>query len=118
VSEIDTNEFRRLLEEERARLLHASGRYQRENSESLEDEAGELGGRSTDDNLGDLASDTYERELDEGIEEGVEDTIREIDAALKRIEDGTYGICEICGKPIGVERLRAIPWTTRCIDDA
>jgi RNA polymerase-binding transcription factor DksA len=118
VSDIDTSEFRRLLEEERARLVHASGRYQRENSETLEDEVGELGGRSTDDNLGDLASDTYERELDEGIEEGVVDTIRQIDAALQRIEDGTYGVSELSGRPIGEERLRAIPWATRCVDEA
>jgi DnaK suppressor protein len=33
-----------------------------------------------------------------------------------RIEKGTYGICENCGRPIAEERLRAIPWTTLCID--
>jgi DnaK suppressor protein len=39
-----------------------------------------------------------------------------INDALKRIEDGTYGICANCGKPIGEERLAAIPWATHCID--
>jgi len=42
--------------------------------------------------------------------------ISKIDSALQRIEDGTYGICEECGEPIGVERLKARPVTTLCID--
>jgi len=64
-----------------------------------------------------MASATFDRELDEGLEEGAQNTLRQINAALERIEQGTYGFCEVCGKPIGVERLRAIPWATRCIDD-
>ena len=59
----------------------------------------------------------YDRELDQGLEEGAQQTLVEIDAALARIEDGTYGICEVCGKPIGADRLRAIPWARLCIDD-
>jgi RNA polymerase-binding transcription factor len=42
--------------------------------------------------------------------------IAKIDAALERIGDGSYGICETCGEAIGVERLRARPVTTLCID--
>jgi DnaK suppressor protein len=42
--------------------------------------------------------------------------LSKIDAALDRIKEGTYGICEECGDPIGVERLRARPVTTLCID--
>jgi len=116
MSVVDYDEFRGLLEAEREKLMRHSARYRSENAQSLEDGVGEVGGGS-DENIGDLASVTYERELDDGLEEGVLDTLRQIDAALQRIEDGTYGVCEICGKPIGVERLRAIPWTTRCIDD-
>jgi DnaK suppressor protein len=117
MSAIDTSEFKRLLEEERARLLHAAGRLHTENGESLEDELGEVGGRGTDNHIGDTASATFDRELDEGLEEGAQNTLRRIDAALRRIEDGTYGRCEVCGKPIGEERLHAIPWATLCIDD-
>jgi DnaK suppressor protein len=118
VTTIDTSEFRKLLEEERDRLQHASGRMEAETGESMEDSTGDLSTRGVDNHLGDTASETYDRELEEGLDEGVRDTLNRIDAALARIDDGTYGTCEICGKPIGEERLRAIPWASRCIDDA
>jgi RNA polymerase-binding transcription factor DksA len=118
MSTIDTDEFRKLLEEERGRLLHAAGRLHAENVESMEDTLGELATRGVDNHLGDVASETYDRELEEGLEEGARETLRQIDDALQRIEDGTYGTCEVCGKPIDQERLRAIPWTARGIEHA
>jgi RNA polymerase-binding transcription factor len=117
VATIDLTEFRTRLEQERDRLIHATGRLHAENSAHLEDELGEVGGFGTDNHLGDVASATFDRELDEGIEEGAQDTLRRIQAALARIDDGTYGTCEVCGRPIHEERLRAIPWAARCIDD-
>jgi len=115
VSPVDTTEFRKLLEDERARLLHASGRLEEETAENGDDE---LGARGIGNHIGDMASDTYDRELEEGLDEGVRQTLQQIDAALKRIDEGTYGICEIDDKPIPEDRLRAIPWTTRCIEHA
>ncbi|ACN98375.1 TraR/DksA family transcriptional regulator [Sulfurihydrogenibium azorense] len=44
--------------------------------------------------------------------------IKAIDEALERIKNGTYGICEVCGKEIEEERLEAVPWTTLCIQHA
>ncbi len=44
--------------------------------------------------------------------------LREIDKALERMKDGTYGLCEVCGKPIEEKRLEALPWTTLCIEHA
>jgi DnaK suppressor protein len=117
VSAIDTAEYGKRLEDERARLLHAVGFLERENPGSISDELGELAEGGTDNHLGDTATAMYDRELDEGLEEGARDTLAEIDAALQRIEDGTYGTCEGCGKPIGADRLNAIPWTRLCIDD-
>ena len=64
-----------------------------------------------------MATATYDRELDEGLEEGAQNTLEEIDAALLRIDEGSYGVCEVCGEPIGAERLSAIPWARLCIDD-
>lgn len=59
---------------------------------------------------------TYAHELDEGVEEELEGTIGEVDAALGRIADGTYGTCVDCGSAIGAQRLAAMPWAARCID--
>jgi RNA polymerase-binding protein DksA len=117
VSTIDTAEYRKKLEEEKARLLHAVDFLVRENPGSISDELGEVAEGGTDNHLGDTATAMYDRELDDGLEEGARETLVEIDAALQRIEDGVYGICEVCGKPIGAERLSAIPWTRLCIDD-
>jgi DnaK suppressor protein len=115
LSTIDTEKFRKLLEEEKARLESSARRL--EHSGSIEDELGELSEDADDNHLGDTATATYDRELDEGLEAGVRQTIEEIDAALQRIEDGTYGICEVDGKPIGEDRLTAIPWTRYCLDN-
>jgi RNA polymerase-binding protein DksA len=68
--------------------------------------------------MGDLASATLDREVDYTLTENSEQVLAEIDSALERIEDGTYGKCGVCGKEIGVERLEAYPWASLCIDDA
>jgi RNA polymerase-binding protein DksA len=114
---IDTADFRKRLEEERARLLHAVDFLEKENPGNISEELGELAEGGTDNHLADTATAMYDRELDEGLEEGAQQTVAEIDAALQRIEDGTYGVCEVCGKPIAPERLAAIPWARLCIDD-
>ena len=114
---METDEFKKLLETERARLVVAVEHLEKENAGSLEDELSELGGRGEDDHLADVAGPAYEREFAVGLEEGAQQTIEEIDAALKRIGAGSYGVCEVCGEPIGAERLSAIPWTRLCIDD-
>jgi RNA polymerase-binding protein DksA len=116
VSQIDTAGFRARLLEERARLTNAVDFLVRENPGSIGDELGELA-TAGDNHLGDTASATFDRELDQGLEEGAQQTLQDIDDALKKIEDGSYGTCEVCGRPIGAERLSAIPWARLCIDD-
>ena len=118
MSTIDTTEFRTLLEAERVRIQSAIQHLHDEHPGNMEDETGEFGGRGTDNHLGDMASVTFDRELDQGLEEGAQQTLGQIDAALQRIEDGSYGLCEVCRTPIPADRLRAIPWTTRCIEHA
>ena len=78
------------------------------------DISGDVG---VDDESADAGTATFEREKELSIEQNVRDLIQKIDRALKRIDDGTYGTCEVCGKPIGEERLEARPWATLCIDD-
>ena len=117
MSTVDTAEFRVLLEQERERIVSAIARLHEENSKSMEDEVGQLTGRGLENHLGDMASVTFERELDEGLEEGAQQTLAQIDRALAKLDDGTYGTCERCGREIGEERLRARPWALLCIDD-
>src|SRR3954453_15812346 len=113
---IDTDEYRTLLEQERQRLTDAISYLHEENPTDMETEVGEVGGRGADNHLGDMATVTFDRELDEGLEEGAMQTLAQIDRALARLDDGTYGVCDRCGKPIAEERLRPRPWATLYID--
>jgi RNA polymerase-binding protein DksA len=117
VSTIDAEVFRSRLEEERRRIVDTIAHLHEENPRNMEDELGELAGRGSDNHLGDMATVTFDRELDEGLEEGAQQTLAQIDRALARIDDGSYGTCERCGRPIGAERLQARPWATLCIED-
>lgn len=110
----DVKHFRELLERERSRLAHA--RQAVHHDGSLLEETGDLAIGSGD-HLADSASETYLRELDGGLEENAGRLLEEIEAALRRIADGTYGLCVTCGKPIATERLEAVPYAARCIDD-
>lgn len=115
MSTIDVEEFRSLLTERRARVVRAIEHLHEQHPGSLEDETGEL--VRADQHLGDVATATFDREFDLGLEEDAEEVLAAIDSALRRIEEGTYGICERCGKEIGAERLRVVPYATLCIDD-
>jgi RNA polymerase-binding protein DksA len=66
----------------------------------------------------DVASDEAEEEVDLALQTAARRKLAEVEAALRRLDDGTYGICENCGKPISLERLRAVPWTTLCLVDS
>jgi DnaK suppressor protein len=80
-------------------------------------EGSELNSSASDQHIADHATDTFERELDETLEENADNVIREIDRALTKIEAGTYGRCEACGREIPEERLAAVPYATLCIED-
>lgn len=111
---IDLEYFRRELESEQERLRAALESVN--HTVSLTEETGDLS-IGSDDHLADSATETYLRELDEGLEENAEHLLDEVDRALRRIDEGTYGTCVVCGRPIGAERLEALPYATLCIDD-
>ena len=79
------------------------------------DMSGDVG---VDDESADAGTATFEREKELSIEQNVRDLIAKIERALKRIDEGTFGICEICGKPIEKARLKALPYADLCIKDA
>ena len=69
----------------------------------------------------DFAEQATQRENDDvlnSLEHETKDIIRQIDSALLRIQDGSYGYCDLCGEAIDERRLEAVPYARRCIDCA
>jgi RNA polymerase-binding protein DksA len=110
---VDVARFREALQEERRRVLDAIDYLHKENPGSIEEETED---ETNDNHLAETATATVDREIDYTLEENSEHMLSAIEDALRRIEDGTYGICVNCGKPIAEDRLAAIPWATHCID--
>ena len=106
---MNAERFRELLLDERRRVTEAIEYLQTENAGSMDEEIPETG-------MADTATVTVDRELDYSLEENSAHVLREIEAALGRIDKGTFGTCARCGKPIGEERLEAMPYVTLCIE--
>ncbi len=66
--------------------------------------------------MADMGTDNYEQEFTLNLMEGEREELREIDAALKLIEDGGYGVCLNCEKKIPNTRLKAVPYAKLCIE--
>jgi RNA polymerase-binding protein DksA len=110
---VDVDRFRRMLLDERSRVVAAIEYLHEENPGSMEDETDEM---PIDNHLAENATATLDREIDYTLEENSEGVLAGIDTALARMDAGTYGICDNCATRISEERLEAIPWTTLCID--
>ncbi len=76
---------------------------------SAKDDAGDLSAYGQ--HMADAGTDTFDRDFALSLVSNEQEALSEIDAAIKRIHDGTYGICEITAKPISKERLLAVPFT-------
>jgi RNA polymerase-binding transcription factor DksA len=103
------------LEEERTRLQGIRDGIQREQDEAASGAGGELS--SVDQHPGDSGTETFEMEKNVSLLEQVDDELLEVEAAVQRLERGTYGTCQVCGRPIGDERLEAMPAARFCIED-
>jgi len=108
-----TDVYRQRLLDERERLTAALEFIQSENSSSLREESEET---TLDNHVADTATVMHDRELDYTLEDASEHVLAEIDAALARLDAGTYGTCITCGNAIGDERLDAMPYAVQCID--
>jgi RNA polymerase-binding transcription factor len=62
------------------------------------------------------ATQVFEQQRDLALRERNEQHLAQVEAALGRLDDGTFGTCASCGRPIAAERLEAIPWAALCID--
>ena len=114
MTSVDTSHFRELLLDERRRVVAAIENLHKDHPGTISDETGE--DAAYDNHLADTATETYDRELDYTLEENSEHVLSEIDAALRRIADGSYGRCTNCSRQIPEERLEARPYATLCID--
>jgi len=111
---MDAQRFRSLLEDERARLIDLK--------EGLADSAAPVDPGSGADpaaggHLADAGSELFERSRDLSIVEDFGSLVSEIDHAMHRLDIGSYGRCEACGRDIGEARLEARPMARFCIDD-
>jgi DnaK suppressor protein len=111
---MDERRARTLLEVERARLLGLREGLA-DTTEPVERESGADPGAGG--HLADAGSELFERSLDLSIVEDLDGQVGEIDHALERLDAGTYGRCEACGREIDAARLAARPMARFCIDD-
>jgi RNA polymerase-binding protein DksA len=110
---MDREALKQRLLQERQRLEVEVRDLDAELSESLEDSSGES---PYDQHMAETAAATLDREIDLTLEENTLATIAQIDRALSKLENGSYGLCDQCGKPIAEERLEAVPFATLCIE--
>ena len=112
---MDTDHARARLAEDHERLQAIQADLAVVREESEEDSIQELSSHAQ--HQADLGTETFDREKDLSILDQVEADLADIEHALRRLDDGTYGTCEACGKPIGDERLEAMPAARFCLDD-
>ena len=114
---MDTDGARRRLEEEQGRLEELRAGYEREHltDESEDENISELSHQPL--HQADMGTETFNRERDLSILERVEAELADVEHALHRLDEGTYGICEACGGDIGEDRLEAMPEARFCLND-
>ena len=105
----------RRLEQERTRLQGIREGIQREQDDAISEAGNELS--SFDQHPGDSGTETFEMEKNVALLDQVEDELLELGGAFQRLDRGTYGTCQACGRPIGDERLEAMPATRFCVED-
>lgn len=113
---MDTTAVRNRLEAERKRLIAL--REGEEETSGLDQEQSESTGTLADydQHPGDVGTETFERTKDLAVREQIDEHLADVEAALKRLEEGAYGRCEVCGRQIDPERLDARPATRYCLE--
>jgi DnaK suppressor protein len=103
----ELEKYRRLLQEKKTALLAELAKTRHAEQETTEE--------STQD-IADKAVSSYTREFLYSLNDAERSTVQQIDQALGRIEDGTYGLCLNCGTPMNEKRLSAIHWSRHCVE--
>ena len=117
MTRMEPQHARDLLEQEQARLAAIRDGFTEDGltSESEDESLSELS--SLDQHQADVGTETFNRERDLSILERVEAELSEVEHALTRLDDGSYGKCEACGQAIDDDRLQALPAARFCLRD-
>ncbi|HYI45944.1 MAG TPA: TraR/DksA C4-type zinc finger protein [Actinomycetota bacterium] len=106
--------IREQLMGERANLVKQQEELEEDSFDGTQSElTGEVG---LDEDFADAGTATFDRERDLSIRNNIRDLIDQIDRAVRRIDEGSYGTCERCGKPIDAARVKALPHASLCLD--
>jgi DnaK suppressor protein len=108
--------FKKRLDEEKERLEEQVADYERVLEEARMTESSS--DRSPDPGNAEASSMKLEYAKELSIEQNTLDLLSKANRALERVEAGTYGICESCGKSIPIERLEVLPYSTLCVECA
>ncbi len=111
---MNSDAVRLRLQEERERVLYVRDAASRLHTEVANSDGDTL---TPDALTSEKATETIGRELDESVASHAEVELEEIEAALARLDAGTYGFCQECGLPISDDRLEILPATRHCVDD-
>lgn len=116
LAESTLNRFQRLLEEKEQQLQAVIAKHEAERSEvRMAETAAE---RSPDPDSADGGAMAFEFEKELSVDRNTRDILAQVRQAILAVEDGTYGQCRVCNRPIPVARLRALPHTSLCVQCA
>jgi len=116
ISDKDRDQLKQELEQRQNVLIDQVQDHYGQTLELVKESVSELS--SYDNHPADLGTELFERQKDIALNEHSEKELQDINGALHAMEEGTYGICSVCGKDIPFERLEAVPTTDRCIEHA
>jgi len=105
---------KKLLLETKEKITRDIKQMASDSANSQPDSSRDISGHAL--HMADVATDMYDREFNLGLASNDREILQKIDAALKRIEDGTYGLCLKTGKLIPAARLKALPYAEHCLE--
>ncbi len=110
----DLKIFEGLLQKKKSDLLKGLDHIAKDAlKKSQRDAAGDLSAYSL--HMADMATDNYDREFSLGLADNEQKTLHRIEAALERMEQKTFGVCDLCAKKISKVRLKAVPYAELCV---
>lgn len=108
------DKIKKQLEEQRAKIAEGIDHIAKDNLNlSQRDASGDLSGYTF--HMADVATDNFDREFSLDLATNEQELLNRIDEAIRKIDEGTYGLCESCKAKISMERLKAIPYARLCI---